>query len=124
MWKAPYRPKDEITQGFNDGTVTIYAQIDVSNPGYQPKLQLKKKIALRYEERKLGIQRYYAAAQNQIRVERVIRVPQTGKVTSQDVAITEDGAKYRIDLVQKADVYPPSVDLTLVRYDQTAEVTE
>ena len=124
MWKAPYRPKDEITQGINDGTVTIYAQIDVSNPGYQPKLQLKKKIALRYEERKLGIQRYYAAAQNQIRVERVIRVPQTGKVTSQDVAITEDGAKYRIDLVQKADVYPSSVDLTLVRYDQTAEVTE
>ena len=42
-----------------------------------------------------------------------------GNVTSQDVAITEDGRQYRIDLVQSVDeVYPPSVDLTLSKVEQ------
>lgn len=124
MWKAPNRPKDEITQAFNDGLVTIYSQADVSKPGYQPKIALTKKVTLRYEERKLGIQRYYAAAQQQQRVERVLRVPKSTKATSQDVAVTEDGQKYRIDLIQKVpDVFPPCVDLTLVRFEQDAEVS-
>ena len=57
--------------------------------------------------------------QNQIQVERVIRVPRAGQITSQDVAETEDGRCYRIDLVQTVDgVWPPSQDLTLVKYQQ------
>ena len=57
--------------------------------------------------------------QNQIQVERVIRGPRAGQVTSQDVAETEDGRRYRIDLVQTVDgVWPPSQDLTLVKYQQ------
>lgn len=76
-------------------------------------------MTLRYEERSLGIQRYYAAAQNQIEVERVVRVPRYPGVTNQDVARTEDGTYYRIDLVQAVvDVYPPCMDLTLAKYTQ------
>lgn len=123
MWRAPNRPKNEISQSFNDGVLTVYEQSDAAQPGYQPKPTLKKKITLRYEERKLGIQRYYSAAQNQQRIERVLRVPKTAKVNSQDVAITEDGRQYRIELVQLVpDVYPPCVDLTLSRIEQIAEV--
>ena len=124
MWRAPSRPKNEISQSFNDGVAEIYEQTDAAAPGYQPRPELKKKITLRYEERKLGIQRYYSAAQNQQRIERVLRVPKTAKVNSQDVAITEDGRQYRIELVQTVpDVYPPCVDITLSRIEQTAEVT-
>ena len=40
-------------------------------------------------------------------------------ITNQDAAITEDGRKYRIDLVQVlTDVWPRSLDLTLVAYEQ------
>lgn len=123
MWKEPYRPANEITQGFNDGLLTVYAVANVSKPGYRPVEGLSKKVSLRYAEQRLGIQRYYSSLQNQIQVERVLRVPRHGDVNSQDVAITEDGRQYRIDLVQLADgIYPPSVDLTLTRIDQEYEV--
>lgn len=118
-WKAPYRPSNEVTQGYNSGVVTVYAVTDSARPGYQPVEQLTEKIKLRYEEQRLGIQRYYNAMQNQIQVERVIRVPRAEQITSQDVAKTEDGRRYRIDLVQTVDgVWPPSQDLTLVKYQQ------
>ena len=118
-WKAPYRPSNEVTQSYNDGVVTVYSVTDSARPGYQPVEQLTEKIKLRYEEQRLGIQRYYNAMQNQIQVERVIRVPRAEQITSQDVAETEDGRRYRIDLVQTVDgVWPPSQDLTLVKYQQ------
>ena len=118
-WKAPYRPSNEVTQGYNSGVVTVYAVTDSARPGYQPVEQLTEKIKLRYEEQRLGIQRYYNAMQNQIQVERVIRVPRAEQITSQDVAETEDGRRYRIDLVQTVDgVWPTSQDLTLVKYQQ------
>ena len=118
-WKAPYRPSNEVTQSYNDGVVTVYSVTDSARPGYQPVEQLTEKIKLRYEEQRLGIQRYYNAMQNQIQVERVIRVPRAEQITSQDVAETEDGRRYRIALVQTVDgVWPPSQDLTLVKYQQ------
>lgn len=127
-WKAPTRPSEnQITQVFDDGVVTVYAVTNAAAPGYQPKPQLVKppKAVLRYEEQRLGIQRYYDALQNQIQVERVIRTPRHGHITNQDVAVTEDGRTYRIDLVQTVDnVWPASVDLTLVRYDQIPDVSE
>ena len=117
-WTAPYRPANEVTQDYNDGIVTIYAAADSAKPGYQPKPKQKKKYTLRYDEQRVGIQRYYEAMQNQVQVERVLRVPRA-KITNQDIAETEDGVKYRIDLIQTVDlVYPPSLDLTLTRYEQ------
>lgn len=123
-WKAPYRPNNQVTQSYNDGVVTVYAVTDSARPGYQPKAALVQppKAVLRYEEQRLGIQRYYDARQNQVQVERVLRTPRAGRVTNQDAAVTEDGRRYRIDMVQTVDgVYPPSQDLTLARYEQTPE---
>ena len=43
----------------------------------------------------------------------------TGRISTQDVAVTEDGRQYRVDWVQSVrDVYPPSVDLTLAAVEQ------
>ena len=119
MWKAPYRPSNQVTQPFNSGLVKIYTVENVAAPGYKPEEKLVYKLTLRYEEQRLGIQRFYSGQQNQSQIERVIRTPRAGGVSNQDVAITEDGHKYRIDLVQAVmEVYPPSQDLTLARLDQ------
>ena len=123
-WKAPYRPKGEISQSYNDGVVTVYAVTDSGPPGGLPVEKPVKKAVLRYEERRLGLQRYYAGKQNQVEVERVLRTPRRRDVSSQDLAVTEDGVQYRIDLVQSAaDVFPPSMDLTLTRIDQNYDVS-
>lgn len=121
-WKAPVRPRTDngVTQNYNDGVVAIIAVVDTAKPGYQPQPgEPQEKYTLRYEERRLGIQRYYSSLQNQIQLDRVIRVPRVAGITTQDFAVTEDKQAYRIDLVQSVmDVYPPSLDLTLTKIEQ------
>ena len=118
-WKAPQRPAVKISQCYNDGIANVFTVSDCAAPGYLPIEELTPKISLRYEERRVGIRRYYDAKQNMIRVERVIRVPHAGGVNSQDAVIDEKGEQYRVDLVQLVpDVYPISDDLTLVRFEQ------
>lgn len=121
-WKAPVRPGTDngVTQNYNDGVVAIIAVVDTAKPGYQPQPgEPQVKYKLRYEERRLGIQRYYSSLQNQIQLDRVIRVPRVAGITTQDFAVTEDKQAYRIDLVQSVmDVYPPSLDLTLTKIEQ------
>lgn len=120
--KAPYRPradKNAVTQAYSDGIVRIYSVKDDAPPGRKPIAALEFVAALCYAEKKLGIQRYYSARQNQIDVERVLRVPRIDGIHSQQVAITEDGSRYRIDLVQLAEgVVPPSWELTLAKVEQ------
>ena len=121
-WKSPVRPRTDngVTQNYNDGVVAIIAVVDTAQPGYQPQPgDPQVKYTLRYEERRLGIQRYYSSLQNQIQLDRVIRVPRVAGITTQDFAVTEDEQAYRIDLVQSVmDVYPPSLDLTLTKIEQ------
>ena len=123
MRRKPYRMRnDEISQSYNDGIVAIYSAQDVAKPGFRPSQKLTLRVKLQYAERRVGIQRYYAAKQNQTQVERVIRCQNCGGISNQDIAITEDGKQYRIDLVQLApDVYPPSVDITLRKIEQKVE---
>lgn len=123
-WKAPARPRADngITQPYNSGVVELYSVSDGAKPGYQPVEQLTFKARLRYEERTLGIQRAYLAKQAQAEVERVLRTPRVKGIGVRDVAVTEDGRRYRVDLVQSVDgVYPPSMDLTLARLEQDGE---
>lgn len=125
--KAPFRPRTaaEISQAFNDGVVILYDVEDATarsaeTAGLFPEEERTEKLRLPYQERKLGIKRYYEAMQNQIHAERVIRVPlPPTAITSQDLAETEDGRLYRIDLVQvMTDSFPPCADLTLTAYAQ------
>lgn len=118
--KKPFRPNADVTQSFSDGMVTVYSVADKAQAGYKPVEKLTFKVKVPYEERRLGIQRYYNAKQNQIEIERVIRVPISNvKISNQDIAETEDGVKYRIDLVQKVKgIFPPSIDITLKLYTQ------
>lgn len=117
--------KDRVSQPFSDGVVRIYDVVDVAEPGLKPREGLELALTLRYDERKLGLTRYYTAKQNQVEVKRVLRVPRVSGINSQQVAITEEGQQYRIDLVQlAADVFPLSVDITLaaISHEYATEV--
>ena len=122
-WKSPNRPTHEISQSFNDGIINIFTVSDVAQPGRKPVQSLTPLLTLKYEERKLGIQRYYSGQQNQTEISRVIRVPQPPhEITNTMIAATEKSTQYRIRLVQMVrDVYPPCYDLTLERITQTEE---
>ena len=124
MRKTPFRPDDRrITQSYRDGVVRIYTVTDGAAPGYQPRPALTLLETLFYQERRVGLHRYYAGRQAQVEVERVIRTQLRPAVNPQCVAVTEDGVQYGIELVQQVqDVYPPSMDLTFVRIDQKYEV--
>lgn len=126
MRQTPFRPDDRrITQSYRDGVVRIYTVTDAARPGYQPKPALTLTEALFYQERRVGLQRYYSSKQAQVQVERVIRTQLRPGVSPQCVAITEDGVQYGIDLVQQVtDVYPASMDLTLTRIEQKYEVAD
>ena len=123
QWRAPHRPDNEITQEMNSGVVYIYSVEDSAQPGYQPRLSLTLKLTLRYEEQRLGINRLYLSRQNQAEIEKVIRVPRQDSISNQDVAILESGSQYSIDYTQTVqDVYPPCLDLSLVKVEQNYEV--
>ncbi len=125
MRQTPFRPRNEISQSYNSGVMTVYRVRDGAKPGFAPAPVLHKIASLRYEELRLGITRYYAAMQNQVRIKRVVRVPKGPDISTQDVAVTEDGQQYRIDLVQLADgVWPPSLDLTLAKVEQVYRTEE
>lgn len=124
MRKLPFRPEDrQITQPYRDGVVKIYTITDTAQPGYQPKPTPALAETLFYAERRVGLQRYYSGKQAQVQVERVIRTQMRPSVNPQCIAVTEDGTQYGIELVQQLqDVYPSSMDLTLVQIEQKYEV--
>lgn len=126
MRRTPFRANDRrITQSYRDGVVRIYTVADAAAPGYQPKPALTLAETLRYEERSVGLQRYYSGKQNQVEVSRVIRTMRRPAVNPQCVAVTEDGIQYGISLVQyPSDVWPASMDLTLSRIEQKYEVSD
>lgn len=119
MWKKPNRPTALISQPFNSGIVNIFETYNAAPTGYQPDLKLRAKISLRYDERKVGVARFYTAMQNQIQIDRLIRVQNGAPITNQDVAITEDGQLYRIEQIQTvSNVYPRSIDLSLRKIEE------
>lgn len=122
-WKAPYRPNNTVSQMFNDGLVSLYDVADAAEPGYKPVRDLTLKVTLAFEEQRVGVARFYRSAQAQARIEKVLRVPQSGvPIKAQDAAtVTGSDLVYRIEQVQSVpDVYPASLDLALSCPDQDA----
>lgn len=112
------------TQTFNDGVVNVYSIGNISEPGNRPKEGLTLKVdPLRYEERTVGMGRFWTAMQAQVRVERILRVPRLDSISSQDVAVPNDGEQYKIVQIQfPKDVVPQCMDLSLERVDSNYEI--
>lgn len=117
--KMPFRPGNEISQSFNGGVLTVYRLTDGAQPGYMPKPVPQQIGVLCYEEQRLGLTRYYSARQNNVDVERVVRVPRGLPIAAQDIAVTEDGQEYAIDLIQTVEgIFPECLDVTLAKASQ------
>ena len=124
MWKAPGRPKREITQPFTSGIVKIYRTVNGARPGHKATEILQDPpVTLRYEEQRTGVTRYYAAKQASIQIDRVLRCPRIAGIDTQNVAETEDGEQYRIEQIQTVDnIWPACVDISLSKIVQRLEV--
>ena len=105
---------------FNDGVVKIYKVGNTASPGDMPVDGLVLKQTLRYKERTVGLNRYNAFLQNNIRVDFVIRCPEVRGLSEKNtdilVAILIDGQQYKVIQIQYIeDAEPPSMDLSLER---------
>lgn len=103
------------TQTFNDGIVDIYKVGNIAQPGNMPKDGLTKKVGpLRYEERTVGMGRFWTAMQSQVKINLIFRVQRINSVSTQDVIIPNDGNQYKIMQIQYVpNIEPPSMDLSL-----------
>ena len=102
------------TQSFNDGVVGIYAVTDTAAAGDKPVIGITLKQSLRYVERTVGITRFYTAMQAGADVRYVLRCPRLREISTQDVAIPNDGKQYKIIQIQyPEDMNPIVMDLTL-----------
>jgi hypothetical protein len=102
------------TQSFNDGVVSIYAVTDTAAAGDKPVMGITLRQTLRYAERTVGITRFYSAKQAGAEVRYVLRCPRLRDISTQDVAVPNDGKQYKIIQVQyPEDVDPAVMDLTL-----------
>lgn len=67
----------------------------------------------------MGVTRFYSAKQAQIQIDKVIRVNRVPGINTNDIVVFVDGAKYRIEQVQKVEgIYPECMDISLVLYDR------
>ena len=103
-------------QTFNDGIVRIYSV------GSAEELILEQ--TLRYKERTVGLSRYYTALQANVKVQYVLRCPLHRSVSSQHIAVPNDGKQYKIVQVQyPEDADPPAMDLTLEEVKAKYDIT-
>lgn len=113
-----------LTQTFNDGVLKVYSVGNIAELGNMPKdgLTLKFNKSIPYEERTVGVTRFYTGKQDQNIIEQLLRVPRISKISRNDVIIPVDGEQYRIEQIQsKNDIEPRCLDLSLekvqVKYD-------
>lgn len=113
------------TQTYNDGVMNIYSVGNTAAAGNKPKDELAIKVSsLHYEERVVGMGRFWTAMQASSKIDLLLRTPQLRNVSTQDIAIPIDGKQYRIVQIQyPKDVEPPSMDLSLERIEAKYEIS-
>ncbi len=100
-------PGDRVTfETFGDGICSIREIDDDGNAG----TELER---LRYQERTVGIRRYYEAMTNKVQIDRLVRVQYRPWLTTEFLAVIS-GQVYEIEQVQVIpDACPKSCDLSL-----------
>jgi hypothetical protein len=113
-----------LTQQFNDGVLSVYKVGNIAEDGDKPKQGLTlKQGGLRYEERTVGMSRFWTAMQNNSKVEQMLRVQRINGISLHDVAIPRDGDQYDIIQIQFIkDVEPASMDLSLQKVSAAYDI--
>lgn len=103
-------------QPLRDGHLKVYRVEDISDPGEVPKPGLTLLAKLPYDERVVGMARYWTAKQASATIDVLVRTHQRRDITTHDVVILRDGKQYDIVQVQYLpDTEPPMMDLSLQR---------
>lgn len=120
QWKAPGRPDHKISQTYNSGLLSVFAVSDAAEPGLKPRRERSLRATLPFDERRVGVGRFYQSAQAMAKIERVLRIPRSSvEINIRDqVSVTGSEALYRVEQVQSVpDVWPESLDISLSRID-------
>lgn len=117
------KPKS-ITQTYNDGSASVYRVDNIADKGDKPKEGLVLRVRpLYYEERTVGMSRFWTASQEDTKIERLLRFPRLDFVYRNDIIVPNDGKQYKIVQIQyPPDVEPKSMDLSLERIEVAYEV--
>jgi len=115
---------NQMTQTFNDGVLTIYSVSNDAEPGDMAKDKLTLKVEkLRYDERIVGMSRYWIALQAQKKIDFLVRTPRIDSVNTQDIVVPISGHHYLIKQIQyPKEVFPKSMDLSLERLEEPYEL--
>ncbi len=100
-------------QCYNDGVCTVWAKSD-------NKTFTERYKDLRFADLVVGMARYFTAMQDQFIINRLIRVPRVpDEIMPFHDIIVISGKQYEIIQVQqKPDILPPSIDITLKQAEQ------
>ncbi|MDL2324060.1 hypothetical protein LJC61_02760 [Ruminococcaceae bacterium OttesenSCG-928-A16] len=110
------------SQMFNDGVVKIYTVENIAPNGAKPDNRLVFAGQLRYAERVVGLNRFTQYMANDVEVSYLLRCLQIRSVSTQNIAVPNDGEQYRIVQIQyPKEVTPPCMDLTLQRLETVYE---
>lgn len=114
---------EKKTQTYNDGVLTIYRVTNIAEAGNKPKDEIEKIEDLRYDEKTVGMSRFYTGLQVKRKIELLLRTQRRDTVKADQIVIPNDGQQYRIIQVQyPKDVSPASMDLSLERVESTYEI--
>ncbi len=107
-------------QTFNDGVCGFYSVKNAAVAAKKPiQLLVLKLGGIRYHNRTVGISRFWSAKQANVQIDRLLRMPYLADVSTQDVAVTEDGVQYSVKQIQRPeDIYPPVMDVSLAKVVQ------
>lgn len=110
----------------DSGILTVWRGENISPPGGMPDMRYKQIWGSYYEDRTIGVQRWYTAQQHGDRPDFLVRVPRTWDIsTGTDRVILspfgwqDKGGAYKITQIQQVldDAELPMTDLTLERDD-------
>lgn len=110
----------------DSGILTVWRGENISPPGGMPDMRYKQIWGAYYEDRTIGVQRWYTAQQHGDRPDFLVRIPRTWDIsTGTDRVILspfgwqDEGEAYKITQVQQVfdDADLPMTDLTLERDD-------
>lgn len=117
-----------------DGKLMVYELGNVSGPGEYPREGLKKIWVLPYQEKTVGIKRFYSAHENQIEISHVVRCPRppdriladgsvVDPVTTLEKVMLPNGRQYNVVQVQYLeDEVPRLMDLSLSAMERKLDV--
>ena len=110
----------------DSGTLTIWRGTNTASAGGMPAMKYKQLLGAYYQDRTIGVQRWYTAQQHGDRPDFLVRVPRTWELSAAtDRVILEpfgwqdNGGAYQMLQIQQVldDNGLPATDLTLERDD-------